>query len=122
MMHNLVKQIKDTVITPEHIAWIGSADGKLTMSWHEFETWFNNLSYDPKKSGTELACDLVIKMDDGSWYERDLFKNGEWVRRRVPVKQKDSKPFDYVSESDSPVGTFAWDTLQELNDPEFMEV
>ena len=38
--HNLIDQIKDLIFDTENIAWIGSADGKLAMSWEEFDCRF----------------------------------------------------------------------------------
>lgn len=120
MRYSLVEQIEDAVITPERIRWIGSSNGKLAMSWEEFKKRFATTVHDPEDPHTELAADLVIKMFDGSWYERDLSDDGSWVHRHVPVESGDSKPYDYVSE-DSPAGSWPWSTLEELNDPDLME-
>lgn len=119
MTYRLVKQIEDAVITPDRIRWIGSSDGKLAMSWEDFKKRFATTVHDPEDPRTELAADLVIKMFDGSWYERDLAANGDWVHRHVPVKCGDSRPYNYVSE-DSPAGSWPWSTLWELNNPELM--
>lgn len=115
MRQYLIDEIKDAVITPDRIRWIGSSDGKLARSWESFKKRFASTVHDPEDPHTELASDLVIKMFDGSWYERDLSADGSWVHRHVPVKSGDSKPFDYVNE-DSPAGSWPWSTLAELND------
>lgn len=121
MTYNLVKQIENAVIMPDRIRWIGSSDGEYAMSWADFKKKFAHVVYDPEDPRTELAADLVIKMFDGSWYERDLASDGSsWVHRHVPVKSGDSKPYDYVSEG-SPAGSWPWSTLEELNDPDLME-
>lgn len=120
MTYNLISQIEDAVITPDRIRWIGSQDGEYTLSWAEFKKRFKNVVHNPENPGTELAADLVIKMFDGSWYERDLAADGTWVHRHVPEAKGDSKPFDYVSEGDSPNGSWPWSTLEELNDKELM--
>lgn len=117
MIINLIDQIKESVIVPSQISWIGSQDGKYTLPWGTFKKRFKYTMYDTEDASTELASDLVIKMADGSWYERDL-NSGEWVHKRVPEKQPDSQQFDFVSELDSPNGSRAWDTLEMLNDEE----
>lgn len=116
MTYNLIDEIKDAVITPDRISWIGSMDGKYTMTWKEFKAQFGGIKYDSEDPKTELAADLVIKMFDDSWYERDLSSDGAWVHRRVPTQQCGHKTFDYVSEGDSPAGSWPWSTLAELND------
>ena len=120
MQQYLIDEIKDVVITPDRIRWIGSMDGKYTMTWKQFKAQFGGVKHDPEDPTTELAADLVIKMFDGSWYERDLATDGTWVHRHVPEAKGDSKPFDYVSEGDSPNGSWPWSTLEELNDKELM--
>lgn len=119
MNYNLIAQIEDTVITPDRIRWIGSQDGKYTLPWNIFKKRFSNIVYDPEDAQTELASDLVIKMFDGSWYERDL-TTGEWVHKRVPEEQPDSQQYDYVAESDSPLGSIGFDPLEYLNDKDLM--
>lgn len=116
MRQYLIDEIKDAVITPERIRWIGSMDGKHTMTWKEFKAQFGGIKHDTEDPTTEPAADLVIKMFDGSWYERDLSSDGAWVHRRVPTQQCGHKTFDYVSEGDSPAGSWPWSTLEELND------
>lgn len=116
MRQYLIDEIKDAVITPDRIRWIGSMDGKYTMSWEQFKAQFGGIKHDPEDPTTEPAADLVIKMFDGSWYERDLSSDGAWVHRRVPTQQCGHKTFDYVSEGDSPAGSWPWSTLAELND------
>lgn len=116
MTYNLIDEIEDAVITPDRIRWIGSSDGEYAMSWEDFKKQFATTVHDPEDPTTELAADLVIKMFDDSWYERDLSSDGAWVHRRVPTQQCGHKTFDYVSEGDSPAGSWPWSTLAELND------
>lgn len=119
MIINLIDQIKESVIVPSQISWIGSQDGKYTLPWGTFKKRFKYTMYDTEDASTELASDLVIKMADGSWYERDL-NSGEWVHKRVPEEQPDSKQYDYVSEGDSPLGSIGFDPLEYLNDKDLM--
>lgn len=116
MRQYLIDEIEDAVITPGRIRWLGSMDGKYTMTWKQFKNQFGGIKHDPEDPTTELAADLVIKMFDDSWYERDLSSDGAWVHRRVPTQQCGHKTFDYVSEDDSPAGSWRWSTLAELND------
>lgn len=119
MRQYLIDEIEDAVITPDRIRWIGSQDGKYTLPWDIFKKRFGNIVYDTEDPRTELASDLVIKMFDGSWYERDL-TTGEWVHKRVPEEQPDSQQYDYVAESDSPLGSIGFDPLEYLNDKDLM--
>ena len=112
--NNLIKQIEDLIFETKNIAWIGSSDGELAMSWGEFSYRFAQVEHDPEIARQELAVDLVIAMKDGTWYERDTDCGG-WTHKRVPRLAIDHKPFAYVSESDSPNGSWPWSTLEELN-------
>ena len=114
--HNLIDQIKDLIFDTENIAWIGSADGKLAMSWEEFDCRFSQINHNPEEATQELAIDLVIVMKDGTWYERNY--QGDWQHKRVPHLAINYRPFTYVSEADSPNGSWPWSTLEELNDVE----
>ncbi|MBV0920990.1 hypothetical protein DKZ23_06270 [Limosilactobacillus reuteri] len=116
--NSLIKQIDDLIFAPEEeIAWIGSADGKFAMDWEEFSFRFSQLNHDPEDAKQELAVDLVIVMKDHSWYERNL-NDGGWIHKHVPYLAINHQPFKYVSESDSPNGSWPWSTLEELNDVE----
>lgn len=115
MSNNLIKQIESLAFNTDDIAWIGSADGELAMSWEEFDCRFSQINHDPEIATQELAIDLVIVMKDGTWYERDL-DDGNWLHKRVPRLAINHRSFNYVSEADSPNGSWPWSTLEELND------
>lgn len=104
---NLVDEIEIAVEDTGMIKWVGSADGRYAMSWR----WFKRVCYDAeyRVSGgyQALAGDLVVVLDDDTWYEYDQSAE-TWVHRYQPALQPDFKPFSKVTGQ-------GWCSLAELN-------
>lgn len=61
MTYNLIDEIEDAVITPDRIRWIGSMDGKNTMTWKQFKAQFGGIKHDPEDPTTELAAAWLLR-------------------------------------------------------------
>ena len=46
-------------LTPQNVAWVGSADGQFAITWEEF-TWMADRIYENNSDHLEVAEDLVI--------------------------------------------------------------
>lgn len=58
------------------IKWIGSKDGKYSMTWKEFVK-LSNFEYDHGYGGSEIPLDLVIVGEDW-WMSRGEYDGAEW--------------------------------------------
>lgn len=111
----LVQELEQEVGDVSHIAWVGSFDGRLAMSWPKFAMEFIGEEYTPDVSKDELPYDLVVVMDDESWYERVPWSVG-WVHRYPPKKNWNAKRFDYVTILSSPYVAMQYEPLEALNE------
>jgi hypothetical protein len=114
-MTNLLEEtridIQSSGHTPTQVAWVGSRDGKYAISWEGF-TKLANIKYDSGYGGQEVANDLVIVFNDGTWLERSEYDGSEaWTYNRMPVRQLGAKPFARVKSDDT------WASIHEMNRP-----
>lgn len=110
-MLELEKEIGDV----SQVAWVGSFDGSIAMSWEDFVMKFIGATYTPDVARDELPYDLVVVMEDESWLERVPWSVG-WVHRYPPKKHWNAKSMDYVTIFDSPYVASQYESLQDLNE------
>ena len=103
---NLVDEIETTVEDTGMIIWVGSADGRYAMPWGQFKSMFYDTEYRVQGGYCALASDLVVAMDDGSWYEQA--DNGYLYHRWPPQLQLSYRPFEKITGQGS-------SSLEELN-------
>lgn len=106
---NLVDEIESVVEDTGMIVRVGSAnDDRWGMSWNDFKRAFWDTEYrtygGPQAGYCGLVKDLVVVLDDGSWYEEA--DNGHFYHRWAPTK-KLGKPFSKIVGQSS--------SLEELN-------
>ena len=111
---NLVLELEKEIGDVSHVAWVGSFDGSLAMSWEDFAMKFIGETYTPDVARDELPYDLVVVLDDESWYERVPWSVG-WIHRYPPKKRWNAKPFTYVTIFGSPYVACQYESLQDLN-------
>ena len=112
---NLVLELEQEIGDVSHVAWVGSLDGSLAMSWEDFAMKFIGETYTPDVARDELPYDLVVVMDDESWFERVPWSVG-WVHRYPPKKNWNAKNFDYVTIFSSPHVAMQYESLEALNE------
>ena len=65
-------------------------------------------NYDNGYGGQEVATDLIIKMKDGSWFERGEYDGSEWwAYKKSPEIPQQSCRVKYLT------GETSWETLRE---------
>lgn len=74
------------------------------MPWGQFKAMFHDTEYRVQGGYCALASDLVVAMDDGSWYEQA--DNGYFYHRWAPTKKLGKSFSKIVGQSSS---------LEELN-------
>lgn len=120
MRYRVIDWIKKAGINVNYIDWIGSRDGEYVMSWRHFAPKFGNQIYDTEDAKTELPEDLVIVLNDGSWYEREEPFH-DLVHRWAPTADIYSKYYSYISALHSPSSATAWYRFWELNDEDYFD-
>lgn len=102
------EELKEHNLTVNDVKWVGSADGKLALTWKEFEEKFKDLKYDSGYGGQEIAMDLVVVGCDW-WLERHEYDGSErWEFKKLPIKNNDAMAFENITGGD-------WETLEEMN-------
>lgn len=71
--------------TWEDVAWMGREDTNLLIWPENFETVLD-IEYDGGFGCQEIIYDLVIKMKDGTWFERNEYDGSEWWAYRTPPR------------------------------------
>jgi len=101
--------------SPTEVRWVGSRDGKLAVSWAEFESIARDTDYCSGYGSTFIALDLVVVGDDW-WLERSEYDGSEaWAYQITPVLRRDSRPWRYVAECPHK----GWgDNLADYNQPD----
>lgn len=113
---NVVEEIEMAIEDTSMILWVGSADGHYAMFWEDFKTLFADTDYRLTGGMNVLASDLVVKLNDGTWYEQDP-TNGCWYHRHAPAFQSGAKSFSHVTNGqDGPWGGCSLEELNEDND------
>lgn len=106
-MHDIVDAHKRT----DDVKCVRSYDGEYSISWQEFAKISDKL-YNNGYGAAEVATDLIVEFEDGTYLERVEYDGAEgW--RYVPTLrpiQPDAKTFTKVISG-------LWPTVAELNNP-----
>lgn len=112
-MKNLLKEtlakIEREGHTKNDVAFVGSKDGKLRISFEEFEK-ISNFEYDSGYGSQQIAEDLIVYFDEGDWLEREEYDGSEWWKIVKPLrfhKDDEYKPFTKLRG--------CWDSLEDIN-------
>ena len=85
--------------TVNDIAWIGNKNFYIDEEW--FWTLADNSEYDSGYGRPEMPSDIIITMNDGSWFERKEYDGSEWWDHIVPP----AKPQTFCHVADD---SFVW--------------
>lgn len=100
---NKVKEIK------KKVSWVGSKDGKYQISWKEF-SMLKPQTYDSGFGAQEIASDLIVVFEDGSYMDRWEYDGSEgWSYHPIYFTKinKEARKFYNVK-------TDMWKTLSEI--------
>lgn len=97
--------------TVDDIDWIGNRAFKILI--HEFFDVARNTVYSNGYGGIAIPGDLLIMMNDGSWYSRGEYDGSEWWEHNIVPE----KPIviNHLKVQDFTKGLYEWDpTLVEV--------
>lgn len=114
-MTNLLAETIHAIIaahqTTDTVRCVRSQDGEYAVGWSHFA---NNadVEYDSGYGSAEVATDLIVEFNDGTYLERDEYDGAEgWVYvKPLPPLWPSPKTIDKA------VGAL-WPTVAELNNP-----
>lgn len=112
-MVNFLKETREKILCSNHIEqdvmFVGSYDGKYRINWSEFEE-IANFEYDNGHGSQEIASDLIVYFNDGSWLERCEYDGSEWW---FFVDFKSFSNNDSYKKFSKLIG--CWDSLENIN-------
>lgn len=71
--------------TRDNIDWIGNNFFQIEEGW--FWTLADNSNYDAGYGRPEMPGDIIIMMDDGTWFKRHEYDGSEWWIHVAPPKK-----------------------------------
>lgn len=105
-----IEDLKQQGIDPDDVVWVGSSDGKFSVSWTDFMR-FADVNYDSGFGGQEIADDIVIVGKDW-WFSRHEYDGSEgWEFHTLPTRSKTPKAFNVVKNGDS------WASIENMMKP-----
>jgi hypothetical protein len=112
LLEETLEMLKELKKTGKDVIWVGSSDGQYAISWEEFVK-IASVEYDNGFGAQEIASDLIIVFNDGTWLSRGEYDGSEWWEfHKLPQKQPSTKTFTVVKVRGEQVG---WKTINDLN-------
>lgn len=97
---NLLEETLAAVKDPKRVSWVGNADGSLAMSFEDFARIAADVDYDDDYGSQEIAADLIVVLNDGTWLSRYEYDGSEcWTLNSPPILKIDAKPFQVVKDT-----------------------
>lgn len=107
LLQETLNQLESNDRCSEDVIWVGSSDGKFSITWAEFAK-IADVDYNAGYGSQLIASDLVVVGDD-FWLDRDEYDGSEcWTFNSLPVPAKKPKTFTTVNNG----GT--WATVEEM--------
>ena len=99
-------------LTYEDVTYVGSENNQYQMTWDEFES-LADMDYDSGYGAPEVATDLEIRFQDGTYFVRAEYDGSEWWDAVIPRVNPESsaKPITRLIVSPKEIG---WMTIAEL--------
>ena len=108
LIEETISDIKNSNHIEQDVNWVGSSDGKYAMPWNEFKQHFKGIDYSCNYGTQEIASDLVVVFNDGTWLERAEYDGSEWwAYKKQPSINREHSSFSVI------VG--GYDSLNDLN-------
>ena len=97
LLHETLGVMHENGKNSEDVLWVGSADGKLAITWPEFEA-IANFEYDDGFGSQKIGSDLVVVGRSGWWMERHEYDGSEWWEfKQKPVRAPQARNRDSAS-------------------------
>ena len=99
-------------LTYEDVTYVGSENNQYQMTWDEFES-LADMDYDSGYGAPEVATDLEIRFQDGTYFVRAEYDGSEGWDAVIPRVNPESstKPITRLIVSPKEIG---WMTIAEL--------
>lgn len=108
LLKETIEDIKESGHSISDVHFVGSIDGKYSMTWDEFEE-LANIEYDNGYGAPEVATDLIIQFTDTSYLKRDEYDGSEWWSYPAPLPlMSNGKRFTKLTGG-------MWSTISKLN-------
>ena len=112
LLQETIEKLTEHGKTPNDVCWVGSADGKMAITWKEFEQ-IASIEYNEGFGGQVVATDLVV-VGSSWWLDRGEYDGSEWWNfQRQPVLCHNAVKFSEVASSGC-----IWETLRQHNGDE----
>ncbi len=96
LLKETIEELADNKKVPQDVQWVGSQDGKYSLSWEQFAVKASQIDYDSGYGGQELASNLVVVGPDW-WLERHEYDGSEWWEfKTLPVCTEDTQAFTFT--------------------------
>lgn len=96
-------------LNSSRVVYVGSHDGLYRTDWEGFEHIAKNLVYNSGFGAQEIAEDLVVAFDDGSYFAREEYDGAEsWVYIAPPGEFPKSHDLKVVNGG-------MWDSVGDLH-------
>ena len=107
-------------LTYEDVTYVGSENNQYRMTWDEFES-LADMDYDSGYGAPEVATDLEIRFQDGTYFVRAEYDGSEWWDAVIPRVNPESstKPITRLTVTPREIG---WVTLAEMAKADGAEV
>lgn len=107
LLTETIEDIKESGHSIKDVHFIGSKDGKYSITWQEFEQ-LADIEYDNGYGAPEVATDLIIQFTDRSYLQRNEYDGSEWWSYPKPLPLLSSgKPFTKLTGG-------MWSTIDQL--------
>jgi hypothetical protein len=93
LLKETIEDIQNSGHTIADVHFVGSLDGKYSITWSEFEK-LANVDYDNGYGAPEVATDLIIQFTDTTYLQRSEYDGSEWWSYPAPLPLLNKgKPF-----------------------------
>lgn len=96
----------------EDVMFIGSADGRYRMNWEKFKEKAN-FFYDCGFGASEIAVDLIVYFNDGTYMDRGEYDGSEWWQYHGLLnfsEEDEYKDFNILGGSE-----YMWNSVEMMN-------
>lgn len=116
-MENLLEETKKHILASNHletdVMFVGSDDGEYRISFEDF-TKISDFLYDEGYGSQEIAPDLIVYFNDGSYLRREEYDGAEWWEYMHP--HRFSKEDTYQTFNKVKKGNLLFGSIKDLNE------
>lgn len=98
-LEDTLEELHENKKTEKEVLWVGSHDGKYSITWDSFQKIAKNINYCVDSHAAFIASDLVV-VGDGWWLERGELEGVKyWFFKQPPTSPTaETKSFSVLYE------------------------